>query len=48
LPWEAPASGRWLARSSLNLERNSASKQARRPSSSRSHEEDASVSPPVG
>jgi hypothetical protein len=48
LPWEAPASGRRLAHSSLNLERRSASKRARRPSSSRSHEEDASASPPVG
>jgi hypothetical protein len=48
LPWEAPALGHRLACSSLNLEQRSASKRARRPSSSRSHEEDASVSPPVG
>jgi hypothetical protein len=46
LPWEAPASGCQLARSSLNL--RSASKRARHPSSSKSHEEDASASPPVG
>jgi hypothetical protein len=48
LPWEAPASGCRLARSSLNLERRSASRRARRPSSSRSCEEDASTSPSVG
>jgi hypothetical protein len=47
-PWEGPASGCRLARSSLNLERRSASRRARRPSSSRSREEDASASPPVG
>jgi hypothetical protein len=48
LPWEAPASRHRLARSSLNLERRSASRRARRPSSSKSCEEDASTSPPVG
>jgi hypothetical protein len=49
LPWEAPASGRRLARLSLNLERRSASRQAwRPPSSSRPREEDALASPPVG
>jgi hypothetical protein len=47
LPWEAPASSRRLARSSLNLERRSASKRARCPSYSRSREEDTSASPPV-
>jgi hypothetical protein len=47
-PREVPASGFRLARSSLNLERRSASRRARRPSSSRSREEDASASPPVG
>jgi hypothetical protein len=48
LPWEAPTSGRRLARSSLNLERRSASRRAWRPTSSRPREEDASASPPVG
>jgi hypothetical protein len=48
LPQEASASGRRLARSSLNLERRSASRRAWRPSSSRYREEDASTSPPVG
>jgi hypothetical protein len=48
LPREASASGRRLARSSLNLERRSTSRRAWRPSSSRSHEEDTSASPPVG
>jgi hypothetical protein len=48
LPRETPASGRRLARSSLNLERRSASRQAWRPSSSRSREEDTSASPLVG
>jgi hypothetical protein len=48
LPWETPASGRRLARSSLNLERCSASRRARRSTSSRPCEEDASISPPVG
>jgi hypothetical protein len=48
LPWEALASGRRLARSSLKLERCSASRWAWRPSSSRSREEDVPASPPVG
>jgi hypothetical protein len=47
-PREDPASGCRLARSSLNLERRSASRRAMRPSSSKSREEDASTSPPVG
>jgi hypothetical protein len=46
-PHEVLASRFWLARSSLNLERCSASRRARRSSSSRSHEEDASASPLV-
>jgi hypothetical protein len=48
LPLGAPASGHRLARSALNLERRSASKQARHSSSSRYHEEDASASLSVG
>jgi hypothetical protein len=45
LPREASALGRRLARSSLNLEWRSTSRQAWRPSSSRSREEDTSASP---
>jgi hypothetical protein len=48
LPWEVPASRHWLARSSLNMERRSASRRVWHSSSSRPHEEDVSVSPLVG
>jgi hypothetical protein len=48
LPWEVPALGCRLARSSLNLERRSTSRRAWRSSSSRHREEDTSASPLVG